>query len=177
MDLPIDYVTLHVADAKGYAKISTTNEYYRLLEIAVNSKKRNGSMFIDMCNSQAEPDVRVAEICRGKYIITSTLLDRAGNLKGDNLVSKCIRSGKIVCGICGNALNRNELLPDGTLLLCCMDYSMKHVLGNLKEQPYEEIMNGEEIKRVKRGMEFDFEKDVLCRSCSSANLVNPRSNT
>lgn len=170
MDLPIEYVTLHVADAKGYAKIPATDEYYRLLEIAVNSKKRNGSMFIDMCNSQAEPDNRVSEICKGKYIITSTLLDRAGNLEGENLVRKRIESGKITCGICGNSLNKNELLPDGTLLLCCMDYGMKHVLGNLKNQTYEEILNGREMQKVRAGMESDFEKDILCRSCSSANL-------
>lgn len=172
MDLPIDYVTLHVADIKGYAKIPTTDEYYRLLEIAVNANKKNGNRFIDMCNSQAEPDPCVRDICEGKYIITSTLLDRAGNLQGDGLVSKCIRTGKISCGICGRALNKNELLPDGTLLLCCMDYGMKHVLGNLKEQSYSEIMNGAEIKKVKEGMEFNFEQDILCRSCSSANLID-----
>ena len=170
IDLPLDYVTLHVADAKGYAKISTTDEYYHLLEIAIKSKKRNGNMFIDMCNSQAEPTARVFDICKGKYIITSTLLDRAGNLQGENLVSKCITTGKISCGICGKALNKNELLPDGTLLLCCMDYGMKHVLGNLKEQSYSDIMNGKEIRNIRERMEFDFKKDILCRSCSSANL-------
>ncbi len=172
IDLPIDYVTLHVADIKGYAKIPATDEYYRLLEIAVNAKKKNGNRFIDMCNSQAEPDPYVSDICEGKYIITSTLLDRAGNLQGDRLVSKCIKTGRISCGICGKALNKNELMPDGTLLLCCMDYGMKHVLGNLKEQSYSEIMKGTEMKRVKEGMEINFEDDILCRSCSSANLID-----
>lgn len=139
MELPIDYVTLHVADARGYAKIAVTDDYYRLLEIAVNYRNGNGKKFVDMCNAQAEPDSGVADICNGKYIITNTLLDRAGNLQGEGLVSKHIDTGKITCGACGKALNKNELLPDGTLLLCCMDYGMRHVLGNLKNQTYEEI--------------------------------------
>lgn len=172
MDLPIEYVTLHVADNMGYAQISTTDEYYHLLEIAVNYKKKDGKRFVDMCNAQAEPDKHVAEICKGKYIIPSTLIDRAGNLEGENLVSKRLETGKISCGVCGRALNKNELLPDGTLLLCCMDYGMKHVLGNLKEQSYAEIMSGTEIEQIKRSMESDFKKDILCRVCSCANLVD-----
>lgn len=172
MELPIDYVTLHVADAKEYAKIPTTDEYYHLLDMAINSKKRNGKPFVDMCNAQTEPDARVADICKEKYIISSTLIDRAGNLEGTNLVSKRIGTGKISCGVCGNALNKNELLPDGTLLLCCMDYGMKHVLGNLKEQSYQEIMEGAEIKRIRAGMELNDKEDILCRMCSCANLMD-----
>jgi len=169
MELPIDYVTLHVADARGYAKINITDEYYHLLDIALNYQRSDGKMFVDMCNAQAEPDARVAEMCKGKYIISSTLIDRAGNLEGKDLVSKQIETGKISCGVCGKALNKNELLPDGTLLLCCMDYGMKHPLGNLKEQSYDEIMNATEIKKIREGMESDFTKNILCRSCSCAN--------
>lgn len=171
MELPIEYVTLHVADARGYAKIPLSDEYYRLLEIAVSSKRKDGKPFVDMCNAQAEPDERVAEICRGKYVIPSTLLDRAGNLKGDELVSNHIETGRIYCGVCGNGLNKNELLPDGTLLLCCMDYGMKHVLGNLKEQEYSEILEGTEMHDIKEGMKEVFDKDILCRKCSCANRI------
>ena len=171
MELPIDFVTLHVADARGYAKIPATEEYYRLLEIAVNYKRKNGKPFVNMCNAQAEPDMRVHEICGGKFTISSTLLDRAGNLKGEELVSKRIETGKISCGVCGKALNKNELLPDGTLLLCCMDYGMKHVLGNLKEKTYEEIIGGVEVAKIREGMTFDFRMDILCRACSDRKSV------
>lgn len=170
LELPIDYVTLHVADAKGYAKIPTSEEYYHLLETAVNCKKKNGRMFVDMCNAQAEPDARVYEICMGKHMITSSLLDRAGNLEGEGLITKRLSEGKIVCGVCGKSLNKNELLPDGTLLLCCMDYGMKHQLGNLKEQSYEDIMKGSEMQRIRKGMGVSQTSDILCRYCSCANL-------
>jgi len=171
MELPIDFITLHVADEKGYAKIPVTEEYYAMLELIINHKRKDGSPFVGMCNAQAQPDQRVAKICGGNYIISSSLLDRAGNLDGEGLIGKSITTGKITCGVCGSGLNKNELLPDGTLLLCCMDYGMKHVLGNLKYQPYEEIVCGREMVSIKEGMEKDFNRDILCRRCSCANLV------
>ena len=171
IELPIEYVTLHVADQRNYAKIPKTNEYYRLLEKAVNSKKKDGRPFVDMCNAQAEPDEKVMDICGSKYNITSTLIDRAGNLKGQELVSKQINTEKITCGVCGKSLNKNELLPDGTLLLCCMDYGMQHVLGNLAEIPYDEIMQQNEMQSIKDAMDGKIKKDILCRKCSCANRV------
>lgn len=90
----------------------------------------------------------------------------------DNLIKATkIRKGKISCSLCGKALNHNILLPDGRVLLCCMDYGMKHVLGNLMEQSYEEIMNGKEINKIKDAINGDESIDVLCRGCSSATEI------
>lgn len=172
IDLPISYVTLHVADEKGYATIPIDDKYYRMLEIAINSKKGDGTPFVDMCNAQTNPDKKVEEICKGKYTITSALIDRAGNLEGSELVSKQIRNKPIQCGVCGEKINKNELLPDGTLLLCCMDYGMKHVLGNLKKQSYEELMRGDEAVYIKCGMTEKFDLDILCRKCSCASVLD-----
>ncbi|WWR15765.1 radical SAM/SPASM domain-containing protein [Lachnospiraceae bacterium JLR.KK008] len=171
LELPIGFVTLHIADEKQYANIPLTDEYYKLLEIIIEHKRSDGRPFVGMCNAQARPDKRAEKICGKKYVITSSLFDRAGNLEGEELVSKSIGEGKISCGVCGSGLNKNELLPDGTLLLCCMDYGMKHVLGNLREQSYEEIMRGQEMKRIKEGMLSDFSRDILCRKCSCAKLI------
>ena len=171
MRLPINHIILHVADEKGYAKIPLTDEYFEILERAIHGKKSDGKAFVDMCNSQAKPNDKVEKICQGKYKVTSTLLDRAGNLEGIELVSKRINKGPITCGVCGNQLNRNELLPDGTLLLCCMDYGMMHELGNLANQSYNEIKNGKELLEIKKAMKDENEKKILCRMCSCANKV------
>jgi hypothetical protein len=53
-----------------------------------------------------------------------------------------------------------------------MDYGMKHILGNLREQSYEEIIGGEEMQRVKRAVNGDSDIDVLCRECTSATEVD-----
>lgn len=167
--LPLNFVTLHVADEKGYANILKTDEYYEMVKVLLNCKKEDGSAFVNMCNAQTNPDKCIADMCRGKYDILTTMLDRAGNLNDVELYSKRNLKGKVSCSICGQALNHNILLPDGTLLLCCMDYGMKHVLGNLMQQTYDEIMNGKVLNEIRRGMCGDESIDLLCRNCSSAN--------
>ena len=133
-----------MADRLGYAKIDTSEEYYEMLKILADSKKNGGGAmpFCNRCHAQAEPDPKVEEAFRGKVDIVWDLMDRAGNLKGDGLITKKQEKGRLSCSDCGEALNKNILLPDGTVLLCCMDFGMKHVLGNLLTQSYEEICNG-----------------------------------
>lgn len=172
LKLPVAFVTLHVADKYGYAKIKTDEQYYRKIEKVINYIKQDGTKFVNICNAQAEPDEKVRQICKGKYEIIHELHDRAGNINDDNLIKATkVRKGKISCSLCGQALNHNILLPDGRVLLCCMDYGMKHVLGNLTEQSYEEIMNGKEIDKIKAAINGDESIDILCRRCSSATEI------
>lgn len=167
-EIPFGFVALHLADRYGYANIPVSDEYYKMVYMLINMKRKDGRPFVNMCNAQAEPDEKILEICEGKYEILTTMLDRAGNLNDSKLFKKECLSGPLLCGMCGPKLDHNILLPDGTLLLCCMDYGMKHVLGNLLENSYEEILNGSEAVRVKRGM-FEEERDILCRHCSCAH--------
>lgn len=169
VELPIGFVTLHVADAYGYANIPLSEEYYEMVDFLINYRKANGDPFINLCNAQATPDERIQAICNNKYEILTTMHDRAGNLKDEKLLCSNHRFGSISCGLSGTKLNRNVLLPDGTLLLCDNDYGMKHVLGNLLLNDYEEIMNGEELQKIHEACERD-DSDVLCRSCPFANV-------
>ena len=43
------------------------------------------------------------------------------------------------CG-CDEHLYHNVLLPNGDVSLCCMDYGLEHIIGNLYEQSYEDII-------------------------------------
>jgi hypothetical protein len=66
------------------------------------------------------------------------MYSRAGNLDRDDVI--WVRREKIsTCG-CQERLYHNVLLPNGDVTLCCMDYSLKHLLGNLYERSYEEII-------------------------------------
>lgn len=171
--LPINYFILHVADRLGYAKIDTSEEYYEMLKVIADSKKSwGGAMpFCNRCHAQAEPDPKVEELFLGKVDIVWDLMDRAGNLKGDGLITKKQEKGRLNCSDCGEALNKNILLPDGTVLLCCMDFGMKHVLGNLLTQSYEEICNGKELTTIKEGMNGNEKIDILCRRCTHASAL------
>ncbi len=174
LELPVYYVTLHVADKCGYAYIPMTETYYRNVEKAVAAKKKDGSPFIDFINAQTDPDERVAEIVRGKYEVMRSVQNRAGNVKIEGVQKReslIAPREKIKCCFCGDDLSNSVVLPDGTLLICNMDYGMKHVLGNLYEEDYDTIRSKGELQKVLRAMkgEEDME-ELLCRSCLLARV-------
>ena len=61
------------------------------------------------------------------------MMNRAGNLEYEELETYN-HKGKLVCGNgeIGNGEGWNSnILPNGTVVLCCMDYGREHILGNL----------------------------------------------
>ncbi len=167
--IPFRRVGLHVADRYGYANIPVSEQYYNNIDKLVNCRKQDGTPLIDICNSQAEPDPKIIEICSGKYDILTVLHNRAGNLADSELLTKEYPTETILCTTTSE-LQGSVLLPDGTLVLCCMDFGMKHVLGNLLEKSYDEIISGSEMSKVKQGMEIGG-SDILCRKCPHAHPV------
>jgi hypothetical protein len=91
------------------------------------------------------------------------IIDRAGNLAGGPALSRI--NGKIKCTDSRHL--QNVLLPNGDVVLFCMDYSLEYKLGNLLEQEYEEIFNSSNFRRVVHGMKDD-SIDIICRKCNRA---------
>ena len=68
--------------------------------------------------------------------------------------------------------DRNVLLPDGGVVLCCMDYKLKHIIGNLLTQSYEEIFAGEQLAEIiKWNEEPNFNKCSICKSCDNVRRI------
>lgn len=174
IELPIYYMTLHVADIKGYAYIPTTETYYRNVEKVINTTKKNGAPLVDFVNAQTDPDPRVEKIVENQYEIMRSVQNRAGNVKDETAQHRpCdIRPDqKIKCCFCGNNLSNSVVLPDGTMLLCNMDYGMQHVLGNLYEEDYDTVRSKGELQRILRTFECIEKMDsLLCRSCLLARV-------
>lgn len=167
LSLPFQFVGLHVADEKKYAQITVTDAYYRNVERLINATKPGGEPFVNDISAQAAPLPEIMEMCRGKYEVLISLQDRAGNLEGDELAGRRqpLTDERITCCFSGPRFNNHVVLPDGTLLLCNMDYGMQHVLGNLLENTFDEIREGEEMKRILAGIQGDPSVDLLCRKC------------
>ena len=97
--------------------------------------------------------------------------DRAGNLNTEKVEKKVSKpiinaakpSGKLRCG----RVYQNVLLPNGDVVLCCMDWSAEYVLGNLKRDRFEDLYRSETFRRVLRGLK-DPGVDLLCRTCNMA---------
>ena len=41
---------------------------------------------------------------------------------------------------CLEKLYHNVVLPNGDVSLCCMDYGLEHIIGNLLDQEYEDVI-------------------------------------
>jgi organic radical activating enzyme len=68
----------------------------------------------------------------------------------------------------------NVLLPNGDIVLCCMDYGLKHPLGNLLTQSYEDIVNGPEMSKIRSLADsIGYTDDLLCKSCNDAHCRTP----
>jgi hypothetical protein len=68
--------------------------------------------------------------------------------------------------------DRNVLLPDGSVVLCCMDYNLTHVLGNLLTQTYDEVMQGKPLLDLIALNEApEFNKCSICKSCENVRKI------
>jgi radical SAM protein with 4Fe4S-binding SPASM domain len=69
--------------------------------------------------------------------------------------------------------DRNVLLPNGDVVLCCMDYNLKHIIGNLLTQTYEEIFKGKPLLDLIEMNEADkFNKCSICKSCENVREIS-----
>lgn len=170
-DLPLNRFVLHVPDVKHYANIPMTDKYFELLSYLADKKKPNGDPYINHANCQSDPHPDVVKLLKGKVTISWALNDRSGNLGEDeNLTSKHIAEGRIYCDR-SQTLERNVLLPDGSVVLCCQDFGIQHILGNLLHETWKDIHEGSEMQRVLDNMNGKNDDDVLCRHCIYAQLA------
>lgn len=64
--------------------------------------------------------------------------------------------------------DQNVLLPNGDVVLCCMDYSLKHTIGNLLRQDYAELFLSPELTRLRAdNARPEFSKCSICKSCDN----------
>ena len=152
-DVNYEVVTIHLPDCEGRSHFNITDEY---LEVLSMWECHNYS-----CHGQI--DLRVLPYIKGRNMITF-MHDRAGNVE-TRPHRDLDRNVRLCCVTSGRAMNHNVLLPDGTVLTCCMDYGMTGVFGNLFEQSYEEVLNSEEAQRMRRTLD---EGESICRHCANA---------
>lgn len=156
-----EYFLLHIPDQEGNSKFNITDEYLRIF------KKFSNYFKIDRYSCHGETHKAVRKYLKDDVKIDSTMMNRAGNLDYKELKTYD-HKGQIVCG-CG-AVNRGWIpiiQPNGIVVLCCMDYGLEHVLGNLLIQDWDEILCGKEFLLYESGMENE-KLPSLCRKCPAA---------
>ena len=166
--IPFRTFEVHLPDDKNYTNIKVDKEY--LLKIhKLSASNIHGINYMSI--GGVHPEIK--KILSGIMVRENELVDRAGNVNGIVGINKKGKlKGKIICIGCGKILNHNVLLPNGDVILCCMDYGLQHVLGNLLLSDYEPLFNSDEYQKIIRGL--DDSMDILCRYCSNAKQTEFR---
>jgi radical SAM protein with 4Fe4S-binding SPASM domain len=82
------------------------------------------------------------------------------------------RMKRYLPGYCFNVFNRVQVDADGTITPCAYATDQELVLGELSDQPLEEIWNSPNAQDLRRGMlTWDFPS--LCKTCMFTDLARP----
>lgn len=158
---------LHLPDQEQIAKHPINANYIRTIEKfkQLQPKIQN---FYTMCMSD-----NVHEAIKHLYPTAAVpaFWNRAGNLVGEaklkpeldklrgKWMSAPVAEDPRTCG-CVEDLYHNVLLPNGDVSLCCMDYSLEYIIGNIQTQEYDDILPAPDTT-------YD-----MCRRCE--NGIKPR---
>ena len=137
--------TLHLPDDERRAKHPITDKYIEVVEAL---KNYNISNFMVMAMGTVHN--KVEHLYPDDVVNKYTMWHRAGNLIGEaqlkpelvevmDEVQTVFRDDKRTCG-CEEELYHNILLPNGDVSLCCMDYNLEEIIGNLYSQEYNDIL-------------------------------------
>lgn len=171
--IPFGTFFIHIPDEKGHSIIDITDEYLELLS-KISNFKLNGKNIVTGYHCHSGIHHEVKKLLNEKIPVYFEIIDRADNVnvESDERIINKKPKGNIICTRSIDRFDHNILLPNGDLLVCCMDYGMKHILGNLLTQNWEEIRVSEEVRRLKQGL-ADEALDTLCRKCHATSPIEP----
>jgi organic radical activating enzyme len=154
--MPLDLINLHLPDAQGH--LSHRPETVPVLDALAKGPA------VEVMAMDNTPHSDVVHLWNSLTKNMGQMHDRAGNLDNQHLSPfvSAHKPGPIRCRVAPQ-LDHSVLLPDGRLALCCMDYGLAHIVGELSQKPYSEIIRGKAIAEI-RQRQLDG-RDVLCRRC------------
>lgn len=140
--------TFHLPDSELLAKHPITPGYIRLCEWVRDNRHRIQNFKLMSMGAQIHPAVAH---CFDQNFVVGNMWDRAGNLSREAILKPELMNiqhrwnriqhtdGPRTCG-CVENLYHNVLMPNGDVSLCCMDYGLDNIIGNLDNQSYEEVI-------------------------------------
>ena len=150
-----EVVTIHLPDKDGRSHFNITDEYLNLL----------GKWETDNYSCHGAIDDRVLPYIKDRNLITY-MHDRAGNVECREHIH-INEYARLYCVTSGKDMSHNVLLPNGQVLMCCMDYGMTGVFGNLFENEYDEVLYSEAACRMRNTLNVG---ESICRHCANARI-------
>lgn len=162
-EVPFLNMVLHIPDRDLNSKFVIDDNYLELVTLVIRDAMA-GRFHIDKYSCHGPVHPSIAKLVEESGIpVDSNLNDRGGNSDAPGELSLS-HKGKITCSS-GPDLDRHVLMPDGTVVLCAMDFGMDYVLGNLLTQTFEEIQNSPVLAHLRACMQSEKNGDCICRHC------------
>lgn len=154
----------HLPDEERVAKHPVNENYVRVAEAFYDLRNHIKNFYVMTMSNPVHHSV--SHLWATAHL--PQFWNRAGNLnreaisKPNVIMMRVQQAGEVdkpqTCG-CVEGLYHNVLLPNGRVSLCCMDYSLDYIIGNLYEKSYDDVVP--EYQQT-----FD-----LCKSCE--NRIDP----
>ena len=180
----ISPIVIHLPDAHGNMQGFRLSEVYKdtILKIA----PLPGVELMTMsANAAVMPEVLdILQTSPSWNLISSKLPQhafvgwtRAGSLntqkvKGQpvhqNLTLRCA----VICRMTP-FYDQNVVLPNGDVALCCMDYGLKHVIGNIQEGYHKIFESSAELRKVQSANMNPLNETSICKKCHRAVPLDP----
>ncbi len=166
-DLPIKcHVSIQppkLNNRKGYTDTEAWSNFEQLLSLKPTCELVIGCLDYSLSLEHK----KALKAIENKFNVTITYekyTTRSGYLSKTNFTYKHKR---LVCKHNMGAV----VLPNGDLVLCCMDFGLKHIIGNIFEQHYNDILNGSKLRDILDIMLCKKDGDILCHTCEYAKVV------
>lgn len=170
----VEVVCLHLPDNNGNMKGWKYSDEWREVFMTVARAKVKcgvGAMTMDKNGSVHE---KIRDFARATFGFDGH--SRADSLNLDQIKGQPIKlpprhTSPLTC-YSTPFYDRPVLLPNGDLALCCMDYNLKHIVGNLYKQEYYEIFQNKEfLDLVALNEQPGFSKCSICKSCDNVRYI------
>ena len=162
--IPFSIFSIHLPDKEGIVKVKIDEHYLILLKLCLDT-------FVEVSfyiSGEVKDEVMgvIKSYDYENMYWHDEVHSRAGNVDGVEPVPRL--EGQIHCSASnGMALNHGVLLPNGDVALCCMDFGLKHIKGNLLTGEYIDLFKSSEHNKVVAGMYVD-DGELMCRICNYA---------
>lgn len=162
--VPFLRFAVHMPEDQGKTNIKVDQDYLDLLNALINSNVANIAFHFHQGLSGHEGlHPKIKQLLKTNHVKWKSrrILTRAGNAEIDEKKAPQRTAGEILPCF---RLKRNVLLPNGDVVLCCMDWGLKHRIGNLLDSNYDKLFKSDEYLRVLSALKND-SSEVLCRYC------------
>ncbi len=172
-NVPFLRFLVHLPDNQNKTIIAVNNEFLEVIEKLINSKINVEWKFHQspLSNEDIHPSLKPLLIKNNIYnsLVKAELKTRAGNIAIEGKSSPTKIMGKIKgCHL----LYYNQLLPNGDVFICCMDWELKYFLGSLIYNDYDSLFKSKTFKNILTGFKNN-DSEILCRSCELCQKQDP----